>query len=80
MAFLNLLTTVHLPVQADGSSLKNSFGVVIATAADTATATALADLVNLAKPAAEAQNRAHYAREGRLARAWKATASDTPKS
>ncbi|MDX3805123.1 MAG: hypothetical protein QHC89_01715 [Bosea sp. (in: a-proteobacteria)] len=49
---LYLTRTVHMPVTADGCAIKNSFGVVIATAVDPMTAAALAEIVNLGAPAA----------------------------
>jgi len=55
MSLLYLTRTVHMPVTADGCTIKNSFGVVIATAFDRTTAAALADLINLGRPAAESR-------------------------
>jgi hypothetical protein len=69
MAHLNLLRTVHCPVSADGRAVKNSFGVVIATALDSMTATAMAELINLAVPAAEKQEQERQEREDRLSTA-----------
>lgn len=67
MSHLDLLKTVHLPVTADGTTLKDSFGVVIGSAKDIATAEAMARLLNLARPAAEARQREYDAAEDRKA-------------
>lgn len=63
MSFLYLTRTVHMPVTADGCTIKNSFGVVIATATDPVTAAAMSDLINLGRPAAEDSERRHEADE-----------------
>lgn len=64
--FQHLSRAVHMPVSASGSSVRNSFGVVIAMAMDEPTASAIADLINLGmKPAIEIEA-AHEAREARL--------------
>lgn len=80
MSHLDLLKTVHLPVTADGKTLKNSFGVVIGSAKDIATAEAMAQLLNLARQAAEAQQREYDAAEDRKAAmfARTLTAPETP--
>lgn len=79
MSHLDLLKTVHLPVTADGKALKNSFGVAIGSAKDIATAEAMARLLNLSQPAAEAEQRAYEEAEGRKARMFaRGLAPDAP--
>lgn len=73
MPYLDLLRTVHLPVTSDGVLIKNSFGVVIAHTNNPFTAEAMAQLLNLAKPAAEAEAAKHYATEERKARMFART-------
>lgn len=68
MAYLNLLRTIHLPLTSDGSSIKNSFGVVIAQASDPITATAIVELVNLGREKAEIQNASYEASENNKAK------------
>lgn len=63
MAFLYLTRTVHMPTTADGCTIKNGFGVVIATAVDPMTASAMADLINLGRSAAEDNERRHDANQ-----------------
>lgn len=63
--YLYLTRTVHMPVTADGTLIKNSFGVTIAQAETTASAAALADIINLGFPAAKAQDAAYDASETR---------------
>lgn len=68
----DILATIHTPVTADGATIKNSFGVVIATMTfgqgDPWQAQALADLINLGVPAARARNEAEAAKEATLRR------------
>lgn len=70
MAHLDLLRTVHCPVTADGSLIKNSFGVVIATlkANDPSQAAALAQLINLGAVEAKRLQHEHEQRESKLAK------------
>lgn len=53
-AFQYLTRTLHPPLTADGHNVKNSFGIVIATANSTVVAQALAELANLGVPSAKA--------------------------
>ncbi|WP_163277257.1 hypothetical protein, partial [Enterobacter hormaechei] len=62
-SFFNPTRAIYMPVSADGSSIKNRFGVLIATATNAAIANAMAELVNLRrKPAVQAEQ-IHEARE-----------------
>lgn len=67
MASLDLTRTVHMPLSEDGCTIKNSFGVAIATTTDLSTAEALVDLVNLAQPLAEDAENRRYDAEARKA-------------
>jgi hypothetical protein len=62
-SFLYLTRTIHMPVEARGSKLLNSFGVEIAIAADPVTAAAMADLINLGREPAAAREHEHEAAE-----------------
>jgi hypothetical protein len=42
----HVLRTIHMPLTANGSSIKNSFGVVIGQMNDSATALAIVQLAN----------------------------------
>lgn len=64
---LDLLRTIHLPVTSDGRNVKNSFGVIIATASDDITAHAIAEMINMAEPAARAKNEAYEEQQRGLA-------------
>jgi predicted MFS family arabinose efflux permease len=66
MSHLNLLATIHTPVSAVGKQIVNSFGVTIATATDTWQATAIAALINLGAPGAQAENDAYDRKEALL--------------
>lgn len=64
----DLLLTIHTPVAAHGSEVRNAFGVCIATAVNPTLADAIAEMINLGVPGAEALNAAHEAREADRAR------------
>lgn len=65
MPYLDLLSTVHLPVTSDGVLIKNSFGVIIAHTNNPFVAEAMARLLNMAQPAAEAERAAYNEAEDR---------------
>ncbi len=60
---LYLTRTIHMPVTADGALIKNAFGVVIATMTNPADAGALAQIINLGQPAAQAADDAYDAQQ-----------------
>jgi hypothetical protein len=66
MSHLDVLTTVNMPLRAEGCSIVNRFGAVIATACDLATAEALVTLANYGQAEAQRENVAQ--RRGGLAR------------
>lgn len=68
MSFLYLTRTVHMPVKAVGLSILNSFGIEIATTTDSFTATAMAELINMASPLAKAMEDEHEAKDASFAR------------
>lgn len=68
MADLYLTRTIHLPVTADGRTVKNSFGVVIAHCANSFVAEAMARIMNLGHDAAKAHDAEIDAREERVSR------------
>lgn len=68
MHHLDLLATIHCPVTAQGNSIVNSFGVICATANNSFLATAIAEMINLAIPAAQARNEEYETRESAKAR------------
>src|SRR3954463_2478888 len=66
MSHLDLLRTIHCPVSADGKTVKNSFGIVVATATDEPRAAAIAELINLGVEAAEKLNADYDRREQKI--------------
>lgn len=66
MPHLNILATVHCPVEAVGKEIRNSFGITVATCTDTWVASAIAALINHGVPAAQADHERHLAQEDRI--------------
>ena len=66
--FQHLSRTVHMPVSACGNAVRNNFGVVIAMAMDEATASAIADLINLGMMPAIEIEAAYELRVSKLSR------------
>lgn len=69
MSFLYLTRTVRMPVRAVGCTLLDREQREIATAPDTFTATAMADLINMAEPIALAREAKHEAEQTSLSNA-----------
>jgi len=70
--------TIHSLVSAHGSEIRNSFGVRIATVTDPLTAGAIADLINMGVPAAEAQSVGHDDSDTSIAKMLRLAASARP--